>query len=281
MTNDQLQDCLQCLNRNRGIVDKEEICNLKGKNLNFENRCVDFNQDKSKITNEDLSPRTVRPNSERAKIAQVLIWCVMGISIVSIGSSYMQLNLLEAVKNEEFVTEQMLNNNDMREGVLAMLYLMVYIISTITFIKWFRRAYYNMNIRTNCSHSEGWAAGSWFVPIISLYMPYKIMEEMWNQATRIIKVESESNKETGNKTLIGIWWTLWIISNYIGKYVTKSLFKADTVEALTQSTTGEILESVLDIPLAIITVIMIKQYAHKEAIIYHMEKNDHLATNVI
>lgn len=276
MTNEQLQDCLQCLNRNRGIVAKENICNLKGKNLDFENTCIDFDQDKSKISTNGLIIEKVKPNTERAKIAQVLIWCVMGISILSIGSSYLQLNLLQAVQNEEFVTDQMLSTNDMREQILAMIYLIVYIISIVTFIQWFRRAYYNMNIRTNCSHSESWAAGSWFVPVISLYRPYKIMKEMWEEATRIIKAKSETYISNENTILIGGWWALWIFSNYIGKYAAKSAFKADTVEALTQSTIGEMINSTFDIPLAIITVMMIKQYADKEAKLFDLEKRENL-----
>lgn len=278
MTNDQLQDCMQCLNRNRGIVAKENICNLKGKNLNFENKCVDFDQDKSKVDSKDYSPATVRPNAHRAKTAQVLIWCVMGLSIASIGSSYLQLDLLNAVQNDEFVTEHMLNTNDMREGILAILYLIVYIISVVTFIQWFRRAYYNMNIRTNCSHSESWAAGSWFVPIISIYRPYKIMKEMWDKATRIIKTKSETNLVNNSTSLIGVWWGLWILSNYIGKYVAKSAFKADTLDTLTNSTMAEIITSTIDIPLAIITVMMIKQYADKEAELYKLEQREHALT---
>lgn len=276
MTNEQLQDCLQCLNRNKGIVDKENTCNLKGKNLEFEGTCTDFDQDKSKISVHGIPIEKVKPNAERAKLAQVMIWCVMGLSLLSILSSYWQLNLLEDLKNDAFVTDQMLSNNDMREQILALLYIVVYIISIVTFIQWFRRAYYNMNLRTNCSHSESWAAGSWFVPIISLYRPYKIMKEMWDEATRLIKAKSTSYLSNDNSMLIGGWWALWIFSNYIGKYVAKSTFNADTIEALSHSTLGDMALSVVDIPLAIITVMMIKQYADKEAALYELEKREGL-----
>ena len=276
MTNEQLQDCLQCLNRNKGIVDKENTCNLKGKNLEFEGTCTDFDQDKSKISVHGIPIEKVKPNAERAKLAQVMIWCVMGLSLLSILSSYWQLNLLEDLKTDAFVTDQMLSNNDMREQILALLYIVVYIISIVTFIQWFRRAYYNMNLRTNCSHSESWAAGSWFVPIISLYRPYKIMKEMWDEATRLIKAKSTSYLSNDNSMLIGGWWALWIFSNYIGKYVAKSTFNADTIEALSHSTLGDMALSVVDIPLAIITVMMIKQYADKEAALYELEKREGL-----
>ena len=276
MTNEQLQDCLQCLNRNKGIVDKENTCNLKGKNLEFEGTCTDCDQDNSKISVHGIPIEKVKPNAERAKLAQVMIWCVMGLSLLSILSSYWQLNLLEDLKNDAFVTDQMLSNNDMREQILALLYIVVYIISIVTFIQWFRRAYYNMNLRTNCSHSESWAAGSWFVPIISLYRPYKIMKEMWDEATRLIKAKSTSYLSNDNSMLIGGWWALWIFSNYIGKYVAKSTFNADTIEALSHSTLGDMALSVVDIPLAIITVMMIKQYADKEAALYELEKREGL-----
>lgn len=194
-----------------------------------------------------------------------------GLSIASIGSSYLQLDVLQALQNDEFIADQTLDTNDMREGLLALVYIIVYIISIVTFIQWFRRAYYNMNLRTNCEHSEGWAAGSWFVPILCLYRPYKIMEEMSNEATRILKTKSESFKNIDISTLIGAWWALWILANYVGKYITRTVFKADTIDNLIHSTMAEMVGSAIDIPLAIVTVIMIKRYAEKEEELFNLD----------
>ncbi len=271
MTEEQFENCKQCLNRKRGINEKEKICNIKGKSMNFENTCTDFNLDNNVVLGTENKINAIKPNLKRAKLAQLFIWIVMSLDIISIFSSYLQYNLLKSLENNEEVTDQMLNSNDTREQIIGIIYLVVFIISAVTFIQWFRRAYYNLNIRTNCNHSDGWASGSWFVPIISLYRPYQIMKEMWTKTTQLIK--SKTSDYTDNSTMmIGIWWTLWIVSNYIGKYVMKSAFKAETIENFLNSTVGDMTLSIIGIPLAIITVMIIKSYSLKEEKISELEK---------
>ncbi len=271
MTDEQFENCKQCLNRKKGINEKENICNIKGKSMEFENSCKDFDLDSNVVLGIKNKTNAIRPNLKRAKLAQLFIWLVMALDIISIFSSYLQYNLLKSLQNNEEVTDQMLNSNDTREQIIGILYLIVFIISAVTFIQWFRRAYFNLNIRTNCNHSEGWAAGSWFVPIISLYRPYQIMKEMWDKTTNLIKSKTSDYAENSTM-IIGLWWTLWIVSNYIGKYVLKSAFKAETIENFLNSTIGDMTMSIIGIPLAIFTVMIIKSYSLKEEEISELEK---------
>jgi hypothetical protein len=273
MTEEQFENCKQCLNRKKGINEKENICNIKGKSMKFENTCTDFNLDNNVVLGKENKINAIKPNLKRAKLAQLFIWIVMALDIISIFSSYLQYNLLKSLQNDEEVTDQILNSNDTREQVIAILYLIVFIISAVTFIQWFRRAYYNLNIRTNCNHSDGWASGSWFVPIIALYRPYQIMKEMWAKTTQLIKSKTSDYIENST-VIIGLWWTLWIISNYIGKYVMKRAFKAETIENFINSTIGDIVVSIIGIPLAILTVMIIKSYSLKEEKISELEKSE-------
>ena len=273
MTEEQFENCKQCLNRIKGSNGKENICNLKGKNLDFEGDCRDFQHDSSVISGALNKINAIKPNLKRAQLAQIFIWAVMVMDIISIFSSYLQYNILIAIQNNEYVSDQALDSNDARVQLIAYLYLLVFIISAVTFIQWFRRAYYNLNVRTSCDNTEGWAAGSWFVPIISLYRPYQIMKEMWNKTSRLIN--EKTNKRIENSTImIGIWWTLWIVSNYLGSFLLRSSFKDDTIEGFLNGTIGDIVLSVIGIPLAIVTVSIIKSYALKEEKISELEKRE-------
>lgn len=135
--------------------------------------------------------KELRLNDKRAKNAILLIWIILGIEILSIISSFLQLNLLQnaAIGNEISDTEA--NMNDIREKIIAILYLIAFIISGITFILWFRRAYFNLHLLNNrLSYKEGWAAGSWFVPFLNLFRPYQIMQELYHE-TRLILLRSK------------------------------------------------------------------------------------------
>ncbi|MEN8125980.1 MAG: DUF4328 domain-containing protein [Bacteroidota bacterium] len=266
---EQLEFCKRCTFRKMDMK-QGLICNLRGQKATFQDECPDYEVDKKIIHDEKKKIEAIRPNKKRAEIAQALIWLVMLLEIISMISSYFQYDLLLALQRDEFVSNQIIDSNDIRESVIAILYMIVYVVSAITFIQWFRRAYYNMNIRTRTVHSDGWAAGSWFVPIISLYRPYQIMKEMCTETSKLIKTKA-GNSTNDSTVIIGIWWTLWIISNYVGQYVMRSAFKAETVENFLNSTIGDMIQSSIGIPLAIITVMIIKSYSAKEEMISEIE----------
>ncbi|WP_432670420.1 DUF4328 domain-containing protein [Flavobacterium sp. SM2513] len=270
MTEAQIEDCDQCLNRRRGTDDLERICTIKGKNTDFDDKCTDFDQDSSVVVGVQDKVNAIRPNKKRAEIAQLFIWAVMVIQIISTASSYFQLQLLNAINTNEEVTDVMIASNDDREQLVAITYLAVLFISMFAFILWFRRAYYNLSMRTRCVYGEGWAAGGWFVPIMNLVRPYRIMMELSTKTTHLINIKT-SNVAENNTFLIGLWWTLWIIGNVVGKVLTRANPNSETIEGLLQSTRIDIGLSAFFIPLSIVTVLMIQSYAKKEEMLCELE----------
>src|ERR1700740_216818 len=89
---------------------------------------------------------TLRPNAQRAKLAIIFIWIVLGTEMLGLISEVMSYGLLQSIANGEINTEQEIALNDMREAVISLLYTGMYIGSIITFIQWFRRAYYNLGL---------------------------------------------------------------------------------------------------------------------------------------
>ena len=129
----------------------------------------------------------LKPNGQRAKNAITLIWIVLALEIISLISGYFQYDLLQTVANGGEISTETATANETREQMIGIIYLIAYIISAITFIQWFRRAYFNLHLKVNhLSHTEGWAAGSWFVPIISLYRPYQIMKEIYQETKELL-----------------------------------------------------------------------------------------------
>jgi len=269
MTEVQLQYCKKCLNRKRGGTNPENICNLRDKNMDFEGVCTSFELDEKVIIGLENNLDKLRPNEHRARITQTFIWIVMALDILSVYSSYLQYNLLNAFQNNEEISDLMISTNDYREQGIAILYLIAFIISSITFIQWFRRAYYNLGTFTSTDNTEGWAAGSWFVPVISIFRPYQIMKEMNDKTIVFLKTKTTDNVKDDSQ-IIGIWWGIWVLSNYIGKYVTKYAFKDDSVETLINATVTDMILSLIGIPLAYITVKMIKSYSLKETKVYEI-----------
>nr|WP_315179636.1 DUF4328 domain-containing protein [uncultured Flavobacterium sp.] len=217
----------------------------------------------------------LKPNGQRAKIAIMLLWTVLTVEIISLLSDYLQYDLLETVANGGQITTEAATDNDLRQKIIGLIYLTVYVISGITFIRWFRRAYYNLHIKAeSLSFTEGWAAGCWFVPIISLYRPNQIMKELYLETQSLLSKKDENYALNLTTHFIGWWWALWIISSFLGQFIFRYSMKAETLEELTTTTIASIVASIIGIPLAIITVKVIKDYSEVEHLLYELKDEE-------
>ncbi len=210
----------------------------------------------------------LKPNEQRAKTAILLIWIALAFEVISLISAYFQYDLLDSAANGAEITQETASANDTREQIIGILSLIVSLVSGITFIQWFRRAYFNLHLKVeHLAHSEGWAAGCWFVPILSLYRPYQIMKELYSETKDLLVKKDLSFKETFSQASLGIWWTLWISNNIIGQFIFRYSMRAETIHELTVSTIASMIGNIIGIPLAIITIKVIKDYSNVEPLL--------------
>lgn len=211
--------------------------------------------------------KRLRPNDQRAKVAIALILVVMITKIVLIISGYMQYNLITRAANGVVVSLQEANANDQRHILLAAISVLMLIVSSVTFIMWFRRAYYNLGTKSKyLEHSDGWAAGAWFVPIISWFRPYQIMHELYFETGQLLTRGGLRDKKDVNLVFVGIWWGLWVLANVSGlilrTYLRGGLTSLDKILFVTK---WDMFNAILFIPLSILAIKVIKDYSKMEA----------------
>lgn len=208
---------------------------------------------------------TLRPNEQRAKTAITLIWIVLAVEIISLLSSYFQYYLLQNMANGDEISLDTFTANEVTASVIGIIYLIVYLISGFTFIQWFRRAYYNLHLKENyLSYGEGWASGSWFVPFLNLYRPYQIMKELYQVTKKRLTKMGVNFNQNFTTSALAWWWTLWILSNFLGQFIFRYSMKAESIEELSISTVASMIGNILGIPLALVTVKIIKDYSNAE-----------------
>lgn len=221
----------------------------------------------------------LKPNTQRARIAITLIWIILALEIVSLISGYFQYKLLQTAANGGTISMEIATANDTRERIISIFYLIAYIISAVTFIQWFRRGYYNLHLRVSyLAQPEGWAAGSWFVPIICLYRPFQIMKEMYEETKELLVKKGISFNQTFSTNALGWWWTLWIINNIIGQLVFRLSMKAESIDELISSTMAGMIGNIIGIPLALITLKVIRDYSDVEPLLNEIKEEEEPTT---
>lgn len=209
----------------------------------------------------------LRPNFNRAKTAILLIYIMMALQILFAFSHYLQYELLGNLE-KGIVEYDDAQSNDTRQQFIAIIIVVMSIVSAVTFIQWFRRAYFNLHTLTDgLKYTEGWAAGAWFVPILNLFRPYQIMRELFEESSRIISEKMGGFNPKPYLIFVNLWWALWIFSNVLSNIAFRLMPNSGSIEDLKTETMVGIFTALLEVPLALITVKVIKLYSEQEEVL--------------
>ena len=100
--------------------------------------------------------------------------------------------------------------------LLAVFELIIYLATIVFFLMWLYRAYDNLralNPSRRLDSSPGWAVGSFFVPIINLFVPYRHVKEVWQKSG---PADEALLYEPGPPATFSIWWFFWILASISG-----------------------------------------------------------------
>jgi hypothetical protein len=174
---------------------------------------------------------------EGLKVALIVLLSLdMLANVVSAGSSWMMIELLQRA-----FTEDEGELNDLREGAIGLMQMAIYIVTAVVFCVWIVRSHKNVWAFGGPQEvTPGWAVGWFFVPIANLWKPYQAMKALW--------LSSVPNRS--HAPLLPIWWTLWLLSNFMGRISFKTSMKAETVEELISASQLQLANCALDVPLA-------------------------------
>lgn len=219
----------------------------------------------------------LRPNDQRARYAIAMIWVILFLNTIILIMELISLMIYEDYIPNEGISEFFVWLIITGHSYASILVLIAAITSIITFIMWFRRAYYNIGLRTSdLLYADGWAAGSWFIPVINLYMPYQIMKSLYQQTEKYMTLCMKEPYKGNLKTnYVNLWWTLWIISGLINYFSIKTTWNIENVDLTAINTLVALIGAVSQIALCVVTIVVIKDYSDAEKVLIE-EKQEEL-----
>ena len=182
------------------------------------------------------------------------------VAVVSIISGYLEYELLSDYQNGVYTSQEMAvadgEASDQRQQIVGIVYLIVFVISGFLILRWIHRANYNARQlgAENMKFTPGWAIGYYFIPILTLWKPYQAMKEIWKASKNPSDWESQ---ETSG--ILPMWWTLWLISNFLGQAVFRLSMRAEEFQELMNLNIITQISNVLDIPLALVLLAIVNR----------------------
>lgn len=170
-------------------------------------------------------PVEYKPAASRAKVVMFVLVAIVAMDLVAVWSDLAEVNLLHRAGTPSGISFEEAQDNDARQGVVGIVQLFLYLVAAGFFIAWLNRMYKNAIAFADPAPrwGAGWTIGAWFVPILNLWRPKQLVNDVW-----------ESNSRTGGgqawvPTLLAVWWGGWIVSTAIDQVSWTLYREADTL----------------------------------------------------
>jgi uncharacterized protein DUF4328 len=180
------------------------------------------------------SPTTYRPLRGRAQVVIVLLVVSSFISCFSILFELDGRALLDRLAAGKPVGPAEIQAADDHMDLIGGLWGITFLCTGIAFIAWFFRAYQNIERLGACGLrvKHGWAIGSWFVPILSLFRPKQIMNDIWRASDPALPaVEARGWQDAAVPGLLHGWWAAFLVAGVAINAGWRMMESAETLAA--------------------------------------------------
>lgn len=194
------------------------------------------------------------------------IWVVLGGAIVATD-----VRLYAAVSDVISATilsgldaGESLNRAIDRQNLVGLLQLAGYGAVGILFIVWLRRLYRNafaLGARS-LRHSSAWVAGSWFVPVLNLWRPKQIVNDVWRaSAPNDPPLLGGSWQRRGIPRGVNAWWVLWLVGGLFGL---SELREANSFAQLQRQSSAWILSDLIEVAAAVAALWLVTNMTRRQ-----------------
>jgi hypothetical protein len=179
-----------------------------------------------------MEPEGYEPLSGRAKWARRAFIALIALDTLSVVSGYFEYSLY----GQDVITQEEVDTNDIRQGLVALLDFAAFVLAVVMFIRWFKRAYENLPALgvPELRFGSGWTIGSWFVPILNLFRPKQIANDIWrgsDPAAAPGRQDADWHRRPVT-ALLHWWWGLYLCSNYLDWFAVRIYWHGEDASSL-------------------------------------------------
>jgi hypothetical protein len=132
-------------------------------------------------------------------------------------------------------------------GLLVVTTFLVMLVTAGVFIAWFHRGYGNVEaLGGDRRFGRGWSIGAWFVPILNLFRPKQMADELW--------IAGNSDGSRRVSPLVHWWWGLFVVAAILDRIAARAGGEMNTVDELGTSVRFSLVSTVASLVAAVLAV---------------------------
>lgn len=209
------------------------------------------------LTTSDLA-RYKSPR-RRANVALGVLVAIVLVDLFAVWSSQAEHALLGRIGAGAFVSDDELNSSDSRQVLVGYTQFGLYVLCVIKFLSWFVQSYRAAEAlgANGLRFSSRWAIGAWFVPILNLFRPKQIANDIWRASSPELPLARQRAWESLNPpAVLMLWWLAFLVSGWAGN-VTRAYADAETVEELQKLDRAWMVADSIDAFAALLAIVVV------------------------
>lgn len=122
-----------------------------------------------------------------------------------------QWSILGDFQDGKFISYKKADDADDFAMGMSVINFFVVVAVAIVWAVWFRRLRLNAEVFAPGQHrfTPGWAAGAWFTPVVNLWFPKQIANDIW-------RASSPQGPQAAKRGLLNGWWVTLIVGQVVG-----------------------------------------------------------------
>jgi hypothetical protein len=211
---------------------------------------------------------TLRPLGKRST------WAIVGLVVVGVAlllsviADWVEIDLMNRVVDGRPLTIADLDASDTRQAIVGFVYLLGLVVAAVFFIRWFHAAYANLTaLGQQLRFGPGWAIGSWFVPVLNLWRPKQIANDIWSgSAPEAPSFGASGWKDVSAPQLLAWWWAAWLGSSFLSNVAARAWFDKKTAEDIRSADWLDLAANLIGVIGVVLAIVVVRRVTERQAL---------------
>lgn len=186
------------------------------------------------------------------------------VGLLGVLSSIGLYSLLSRAESGQVVSQADFDAAVSRENLISIGRLLVEIPASLLFIFWFHRAYTNLPAvgATGLPYSPGWAVGAWFVPLLNVVWPKRMMDAIWKASDPGAPPEQGESWRSRRTPSVLTWWWFFLIAMVI--FAANWGLEGETIEQVQRSTINLMVRDLMRVGAWVVTLYVVREVTSRQ-----------------
>jgi Domain of unknown function (DUF4328) len=198
-----------------------------------------------------------QPIGGRAAATTAVLALLLVLDVAAVVSGYFEVRLFDRIAAGENVAPSEADANDTRQGMIALGQTALWVACAGLFIAWLYRAYSNMDALAppHRRYEKGWAIGAWFIPILNLWRPKQIVNDVWDSG--------QPRKDP--PWWLMVWWIIgFLISGILGRIAFPELSEDASLQELRTDTINYMVSDGFDVAVLALAIVVVRTLTKRQ-----------------